>query len=62
MYILYGLDLVGVHTPLKHMLVSWDDELPNIQEYKMFQTTNQRKSRNSKQQHHIQKKGIPDKI
>ena len=27
-YILVG----GVHTPLKNMLVSWDDEIPNIQE------------------------------
>jgi len=30
----------GWPTPLKNMLVSWDDDIPNIWE-KMFQTTNQ---------------------
>ena len=31
----------GIPTPLKNMKVSWDDEIPNIWENNMFQTTNQ---------------------
>ena len=30
-----------VSTPLKNMEVSWDDDIPNWMEKKMFQTTDQ---------------------
>ena len=37
-----GLIWLGFWTPLKHVKVNWDDDIPNwMEKWKMFQTTNQ---------------------
>ena len=35
----------GIPTPLKNMKVNWDDDIPNVWEKNMFQTTNQMQMR-----------------
>ena len=41
LWIIYGYGWWLSHPSEKYEFVNWDDEIPNIMERKMFQTTNQ---------------------